>query len=185
MKGTIAVLMVVIFIVAGMTGCSDETTGPDPEPTNHAPDAPTINTAAGAPTDGESDCPLSQELYWQCSDPDGDDLTYDVHFGQTDPPAAVSTDQVAMLYDPGALENSTTYYWQIVAEDPDGETTSSDVWSFTTVALAVETVSRLFTRFQDEGLLQVERKHIQLQDLDGLRAVFTGSSSGNHRRQIR
>lgn len=53
------------------------------------------------------------------------------------------------------------------------------------LGLAVETVSRLFTRFQDEGLLQVERKHIQLKDLDGLRAVLTGSASGNHRRQIR
>ena len=52
------------------------------------------------------------------------------------------------------------------------------------LGLAVETVSRLFTRFQDEGLLQVERKHIQLKDLDGLRAVLTGSASGNHRRQI-
>ena len=52
------------------------------------------------------------------------------------------------------------------------------------LGLAVETVSRLFTPFQDEGLLQVERKHIQLQDLDGLRAVLTGSTSGNHRHQI-
>ncbi len=30
------------------------------------------------------------------------------------------------------------------------------------LGLAVETVSRLFTRFQDEGLIKVERRHIQL-----------------------
>jgi len=36
------------------------------------------------------------------------------------------------------------------------------------LGLAVETVSRLFTRFQDEGLLEVERKHIQLLDLQRL-----------------
>lgn len=33
------------------------------------------------------------------------------------------------------------------------------------LGLAVETVSRLFTRFQDEGLLEVDRKHVQLRDL--------------------
>lgn len=32
------------------------------------------------------------------------------------------------------------------------------------LGLAVETVSRLFTRFQDEGLIKVERRHIQLLD---------------------
>jgi hypothetical protein len=30
------------------------------------------------------------------------------------------------------------------------------------LGLAVETVSRLFTRFQDEGLMRVDRKHIEL-----------------------
>jgi CRP/FNR family transcriptional regulator len=39
------------------------------------------------------------------------------------------------------------------------------------LGLAVETVSRLFTRFQDEGLLEVERKHIQLKDMERLRAM--------------
>jgi CRP/FNR family transcriptional regulator len=32
------------------------------------------------------------------------------------------------------------------------------------LGLAVETVSRLFTRFQDEGLIKVERRHIQILD---------------------
>lgn len=39
------------------------------------------------------------------------------------------------------------------------------------LGLAVETVSRLFTRFQEEGLLQVERKHIQLTDLERLAQI--------------
>jgi CRP/FNR family transcriptional regulator, anaerobic regulatory protein len=42
------------------------------------------------------------------------------------------------------------------------------------LGLAVETVSRLFTRFQDEGLMLVDRKHIQLLNLDALDALVGG-----------
>lgn len=39
------------------------------------------------------------------------------------------------------------------------------------LGLAVETVSRLFSRFQDEKLLSVQRKHIKILDLEGLRTL--------------
>ncbi len=39
------------------------------------------------------------------------------------------------------------------------------------LALAEETVSRLFTRFQEQGLLSVLRKHVCLHDLDRLREL--------------
>jgi len=42
------------------------------------------------------------------------------------------------------------------------------------LGLAVETVSRLFTRFQEEGLLQVERKHVQLLSLSRIESIVTG-----------
>ena len=41
------------------------------------------------------------------------------------------------------------------------------------LGLAVETVSRLFSHFQDEGLLTVERKHIIIHDMDGMMDVTT------------
>ena len=43
------------------------------------------------------------------------------------------------------------------------------------LGLAVETVSRLFTRFQDEGLMLVDRKHIQLLNLEALDALVGGT----------
>jgi CRP/FNR family transcriptional regulator len=46
------------------------------------------------------------------------------------------------------------------------------------LGLALETVSRLFTRFQNEKLLHVERKHIELLDLDRLRA-YSGRLCGD------
>jgi CRP/FNR family transcriptional regulator len=45
------------------------------------------------------------------------------------------------------------------------------------LGLAVETVSRLFTRFQEESLLQVERKHVQLLDLPRLYDIVQGTDS--------
>jgi len=37
------------------------------------------------------------------------------------------------------------------------------------LGLAVETVSRILTRFQDEGLLSVKRRQVQIHDFDGLK----------------
>lgn len=52
------------------------------------------------------------------------------------------------------------------------------------LGLAVETISRLFTRFHDEGLLKVDRKHIQLTDLDALEAMVSHAPIEECRRRI-
>jgi len=46
-----------------------------------------------------------------------------------------------------------------------------DIGSY--LGLALETVSRLFTRFQELKLLKVERKHIEVLDMDALRRVIS------------
>lgn len=52
------------------------------------------------------------------------------------------------------------------------------------LGLAVETVSRLFTRFQDEGLLRVDRKHVELLDLDSLEAIVIGVPPDDHQQHL-
>lgn len=52
------------------------------------------------------------------------------------------------------------------------------------LGLAVETVSRLFTRFQDEGLLKVDRKHVELLDLDALEGIVAKVPPGDHQQNI-
>lgn len=52
------------------------------------------------------------------------------------------------------------------------------------LGLAVETVSRLFTRFQDEGLLAVERKHVQLLNLERLEALVMGNDARHPKRNM-
>lgn len=50
------------------------------------------------------------------------------------------------------------------------------------LGLAVETISRLFTRFQDEGPMHVERKHIQLRDIERLRSITQGDQRDHSKR---
>lgn len=45
-----------------------------------------------------------------------------------------------------------------------------DIGSY--LGLALETVSRLFTRFQDQGILEVDRKHVQIKDIERLREIL-------------
>ena len=40
------------------------------------------------------------------------------------------------------------------------------------LGLKLETVSRLFSRFQDEGLIEVAQKHIKIRDVAGLEAIL-------------
>ena len=41
------------------------------------------------------------------------------------------------------------------------------------LGLSLETVSRLFSRFQDGGLISVQQKHIRIHDVAGLKALMT------------
>ena len=86
------------------------------------------------PEDGATDVDIDADLGWNCSDPDGDDLTYNVYFeaNDTTPDELVSENQSGNTYDPGTMEYSTHYYWQIVAWDEYGALTSGPVWNFTT-----------------------------------------------------
>lgn len=51
------------------------------------------------------------------------------------------------------------------------------------LGIAVETVSRIFTRFQDEGLVVVERRRVQILDNAGLEAVAAGGGQRMFPRQ--
>jgi CRP/FNR family transcriptional regulator, anaerobic regulatory protein len=44
------------------------------------------------------------------------------------------------------------------------------------LGLSLETVSRLFSRFHEDGLISVQQKHIRILDIAGLKAVMTRDS---------
>jgi CRP/FNR family transcriptional regulator len=51
------------------------------------------------------------------------------------------------------------------------------------LGLAVETVSRLFSRFQTDGLLSVDRKHVVIQDMEGLERMAHQDPKTHHNGQ--
>lgn len=50
------------------------------------------------------------------------------------------------------------------------------------LGLAVETISRLFTRFQEDGILDVRRKYVRLTDFRGLEAMVSRRHIKQHKR---
>jgi hypothetical protein len=85
-----------------------------------------------SPANGATGVGINVDLSWNCSDPDGDPLTYDVYFGTSSPPPLKSSGQTSNMYDPGPMNYGTIYYWKIVAFDNHGASTSGPIWSFTT-----------------------------------------------------
>jgi len=95
---------------------------------NNPPNPPTDQF----PGDGATGIYVDANPVWYSSDPDGDAITYDVYFGDTNTPPLVSPGQSSNVYEPGTMNYCTTYYWQIVVWDEHGASTAGPLWSFTT-----------------------------------------------------
>ena len=85
-----------------------------------------------SPSDGASGVGTGTALSW---DSPTSSATYDVYLeaGDTTPDQLVSDGQSDTNYEP-TLEQSSTYYWQVVAKGPNGQEAQSPVWSFETVS---------------------------------------------------
>jgi nitrous oxidase accessory protein NosD len=71
---------------------------------------------------------------WLGGDPEGDDVTYDIFYGNTTPPPLRKANWTEWHYRPNKnLEFNTTYYWKIRAWDEYGASTEGPLWNFTTI----------------------------------------------------
>ena len=58
---------------------------------------------------------------------------YRVYFDTFTPPTSLVYDGASTTYDPPSdLAYSTTYYWQVIAYNINGDATGCSIWSFTT-----------------------------------------------------
>ena len=121
-------IQVTMGITNNNNGYADETVAARVSGQNSPPNAP----GDPYPSNGENKIDVNTDLYWNCSDPDGDPLTYDVYFGTNNPPPLVSSHQSQNSYDPGTITRENTYYWKIVAWDNNDASTSGPIWSFVT-----------------------------------------------------
>ncbi len=97
-------------------------------PTNLPPEIP----SNPSPEQGATNQPLDISLSWECSDPEGDLITYDLYFGTVEYPPLFATGLTEKTYLPEALEYTRTYFWKIVANDGHNST-EGPIWSFVTI----------------------------------------------------
>ncbi len=105
---------------------------PGPGQTNRPP-----NSAANpSPSDGAINRSVNVVLSWTGGDPDRDNVTYDVYLeaGDSTPDALICNDMTIASCYPGTLSYGARYYWQIVATDEHGTTTTGPLWSFDTTS---------------------------------------------------
>ncbi|MEM6843953.1 MAG: carboxypeptidase regulatory-like domain-containing protein [Bacteroidota bacterium] len=102
------------------------------EPENRAPGAPTLLS----PQNEGTNLPRTLTLTWQGTDPDQDSLRYEVRLFTSQSNLRQSVvaqdigDTTLVVED---LQFATTYFWQVIATDPDGLSSQSEVASFTTL----------------------------------------------------
>ena len=97
--------------------------------TTNFPNRSPIQPYNPSPSHGTTNVSTTPILTWECTDPDGDPITYDIWFGKGSYEQLVKMNHTENSYSPGVLEVGG-YRWRITARDDHGSTTHSDWWSF-------------------------------------------------------
>ena len=115
-------VLVGAILILLASGCSKHTT--EPQAVQYPKDP--------VPASGATNQPVHVSLSWSDGDAGHPAQSWDVCFGIHDNPPAVSSAQSARTCDPGTLQPSTTYHWNVVARYSDGGQTRGPEWTFTT-----------------------------------------------------
>ncbi len=121
-----ALITVLLTVICITGGCSEDSTAPEGD---HSPGLPRNPT----PADGATACDTILALSWQCSDQDGDDLSFTVYIQPEGGPEKNFNSPGMSLQLEDTLKAGTGYTWHVVAGDASHSTTGPD-WTFTTCA---------------------------------------------------
>lgn len=87
------------------------------------------------PSNGAEGVPKNPILTWT---PTSNADSYDIYFGTANPPTTKVATTTTATYSPSSeLSSDTTYYWQIVARNNCGNSTSGPVWNFAITSLEI------------------------------------------------
>lgn len=75
---------------------------------------------------------LEVELAWESTDPDNDNLKYDLYFGTSENPGLLQENLTEKTHVVNNLAAGKTYYWKVVVKDEPGSKTIGQTWSFKT-----------------------------------------------------
>ncbi|PJE81362.1 hypothetical protein COU58_02675 [Candidatus Pacearchaeota archaeon CG10_big_fil_rev_8_21_14_0_10_32_42] len=93
---------------------------------------PPIAPSNPRPINGAQNVSLPVTLNWDCSDPDGDQLYYDLIWGiETNNPTRVKKIS-GKSFSLGTLSSDSKILWKIIAFDSKGDSTHGELWSFRT-----------------------------------------------------
>ncbi|MFH1353524.1 MAG: SdrD B-like domain-containing protein, partial [bacterium] len=137
---------------------------------DRSPNVPAVVT----PLDGAVDISTGTALVWTGGDPDaGDTVTYALYFSSFSPPS-FKIEQSSATYNPGGLNNNTTYYWKITAKDYYDVESPGPTWSFVTGGLPfpVYYIKGYIKNYGDEGISGVTV------ELTGLETRTTTTTAG-------
>ncbi len=103
---------------------NDNTIVPKPSQAPGTPSSPN-------PGNGTSGVATTASLTWSSANA----TTYDVAFGQSNPPSTVATGLSSASYNPSGMVAGMPYFWRITAHNASGST-AGPVWTFSTVGSA-------------------------------------------------
>ena len=103
--------------------------------------SPPISPDNPTPQNENSELGINLFISWECIDPDGDYLLYNVYFGTSSTPEKYLSNHSQNSFNPGKLEYGTTYFWRIEARDSEGNVTQGPTWSFSTIDLNFSTLT--------------------------------------------
>ena len=113
--------------------------------------SPPVQPSNPDPVNGAVNQDTTLSLSWNCADPDGDTLTYDIYFGTGSNPPLVAANQTQKYFNPGQLAQGTTYYWKITAKDNHNASATGPVWHFATLTQGTNTFATIELKVFLEG----------------------------------
>jgi hypothetical protein len=97
---------------------------------NTAPNWPKSPNPADGSTITVSSTPAEITMTWDASDPDGDNLTYEIQISKAENLTGAQVFYTSTRSVKITLDDVGTYYWRVTAKDPHGGSTEGNVWSF-------------------------------------------------------